>query len=278
MPSYKERKRLESLVFQEAEGRSFWTDGLDHAVKRKVAYVLDTVADKIAGPLGVTWTSRVWEIASNRFNFETGKPPEDYDYEALARESDDDIVLSFIEILADMIPTSELFEAMRSEINRIFDDHRVNFQLAPNEQIFPRDSQEIHARVTLPTIQLLHGRPEFVKAETAYMDALREIADGRPANAITDAGVALQETLKALGVEGNALGDQLKAAKKMSGLFASRDQPLLEGISKFGSWASAERNINGDAHNVTAAVVDDAWLMVHVVGALILRLAGKPRE
>jgi hypothetical protein len=41
-------------------------------------------------------------------------------------------------------------------------------------------------------------------------------------------------------------------------------------------WAAKERN-EGEAHPYTDAELDDAWLMVHVVGGPIVRLAGSPR-
>ena len=42
------------------------------------------------------------------------------------------------------------------------------------------------------------------------------------------------------------------------------------------SWAAADRAQMGDTHPGGVATVDDAWLMVHVVGALMLRLLRTP--
>lgn len=36
---------------------------------------------------------------------------------------------------------------------------------------------------------------------------------------------------------------------------------------------SADRSQTGDAHHASDANLDDAWLIVHVAGALILRLS-----
>src|SRR5437867_3146024 len=44
------------------------------------------------------------------------------------------------------------------------------------------------------------------------------------------------------------------------------------GVERIGEWVSADRSARGDAHAVTDADADDAWLAVHVVGALLLRL------
>lgn len=97
-----------------------------------------------------------------------------------------------------------------------------------------------------------------------------------PPDAITDAGTALQEALQALGCGGNALGGLIKDAMK-KGLLAPHDATLASGIKNFMAWASADRSETGDAHKSSDATLDDAWLMVHIVGALIVRLAGTPR-
>lgn len=52
--------------------------------------------------------------------------------------------------------------------------------------------------------------------------ALGEISNGKPGDAITDAGTALQETLTALGCDGNNLGALIKSAKA-KGLLAAHD-------------------------------------------------------
>ena len=84
--------------------------------------------------------------------------------------------------------------------------------------------------------------------------------------------------LDALGCEGNSLGPKLQNAKDR-GLLAPHDSPMAEIVKKAGDWVSADRSNTGDAHNAGSATVDDAWFTVHVVGALILRLAqGTPRN
>lgn len=69
-----------------------------------------------------------------------------------------------------------------------------------------------------------------------------------------------------VGCKGNALGPLADDARKR-GLLAPYDRKIID-------WVSADRSDKGDAHNATPASRDDAWLAVHVVGALILRLAG----
>lgn len=107
--------------------------------------------------------------------------------------------------------------------------------------------------------------------EKAYRAALEEIHNGKPDDAITDAGTALQETLELLGCEGNSLGPLIKSARNR-GLLGPHDTPLLESLVSVMNWVSADRSTKGDAHNTDDVSRDDAWLTVHVVGAVILRL------
>lgn len=111
--------------------------------------------------------------------------------------------------------------------------------------------------------------------ERAYRKALHEIASD-PSDAITDAGTALQEALGQLGAAGNQLGDRLRSAKRR-GLLVGHDERLVKAIEDMGHWVAADRSVHGDAHNADEALTADAWLAVHVAGALILRLTGPRR-
>jgi hypothetical protein len=155
-------------------------------------------------------------------------------------------------------------------VNAIFRSHRVSYKLV-QEQIIPLMSEELHAEVVEPVLYLLHGRPDLDAAQTAYRNALREISDDKADDAVTDAGTALQETLEALGCDGQSLG-QLVTSAKRKGLLGSHDERMTDGIELVLKWAAKERN-EGEAHHAVHAELSDAWLMVHVVGALIVRLA-----
>jgi hypothetical protein len=120
----------------------------------------------------------------------------------------------------------------------------------------------------------LSGLPGWTAVESAYQDALREIAQNHPHDAITDAARALQEALTLLGCQGSSLGTLLTSARK-TGLLAGHDEKLAKAIGSMIDWVSADRSEKGDAHKATTADRDDAWLMVHVVGALIIRLSRK---
>lgn len=136
----------------------------------------------------------------------------------------------------------------------------------------------MHDAVVAPTLYLLHSQPRFADAETAYQNALKELRNRDPADAITDAATALQDVLLALGCTGNALGPLLKSARS-KGLLKGSDTPLTEAIGRT-DWVSATRG-EGEAHTGDPDInMSDAWMMVHVVGALAIRLseADQPRE
>jgi hypothetical protein len=48
---------------------------------------------------------------------------------------------------------------------------------------------------------------------------------------------------------------------------------MLDAIEKAMHWVAADRSEMGDAHHATQATREDAWLIVHVVGAVMVRLA-----
>lgn len=122
-----------------------------------------------------------------------------------------------------------------------------------------------------PTLYLLRSQPRFASAEMAYQKALGELRNRDAGDAITDAATALQDVLLALGCAGNALGPLLKSAKS-KGLLKGSDTPLTEAVAKAVDWVSATRG-EGEAHTGDPDIsMSDAWMVVHVVGALAIRL------
>jgi hypothetical protein len=157
-------------------------------------------------------------------------------------------------------------------VQEILYEHLLAYDYIQGE-IVERRSQELHEEAVAPTLRLLAGRRKLEHVETAYQKALREIGKD-PADAITDAATALQATLIAVGAKGNSLGALVKNACNR-GLLAPYDQKLVADIVE---WVEADRSNKGDAHNARPATADDAWLAVHVVGALIRRLVEGPRK
>lgn len=167
-------------------------------------------------------------------------------------------------------------ETFKTQVRTILREHRVSFTL-PDTELVPFSSFELHVEVVEPTLSLLRGSSNFADVETAYRDALGQITLGDPRNAITDAGTALQQLLVALGCGGNQLGDLIRSAKA-KGYFANHDATFVDGLLKIMNWVAADRSELGDSHSVRTPTLDDAWLTVHVVGALILRLSDPERR
>jgi len=156
-------------------------------------------------------------------------------------------------------------------VNDILNEHRIGYELIEGHMV-EFESKELHEAVVAPTLKLLSGRSAWGKVEQAYQAALKEISAGTAGNAITDAGSALQEALLVANCKGNSLGPLIKSAVS-KGVFTGYDAKLAE-------WVSADRSMMGDAHKgASPAAREDAWLTVHIVGALILRMAAqRPRS
>lgn len=178
-----------------------------------------------------------------------------------------DLLGSITKVIRDIPGDAE--KEFTKVVNLILNEHRIAFRLVDGE-IVPVESDELHEEVVQPALRLLVGA-QFNDAHDAYLKALKEIQGNDSGDAITDAGTALQLTLTALGCEGKVLGDLLRDAKRKN-LLAGHDEALTDGIKRIADWAASERNITGDSHQHSTAELSDAWLMVHVVGALIVRL------
>jgi hypothetical protein len=163
-------------------------------------------------------------------------------------------------------------EAFRRRANAILEPHLVNLRLNENSRLVPLQSQEMHNQVVEPTLHLLHGQPRFADAEKAYQDALRELRDHRPDDAITDAAGALEQALRAAGCTGNSLGE-LRKSGQQAGVLKADDDRITGVIGQTIEWIKDKRNA-GEAHGSNAKYLQsDAWMLVHIVGALILRIS-----
>jgi hypothetical protein len=284
---YARRKRLEALAQAEAAGKSFSSTEFDRPARMKLVHAFrdscpENLQDKYA------------EVARGLILRDEGLPylhdPRVSELDDLLRyllTCDESMVPTAIEAIgvALTIPEYQMGGSPRAPVrlddftttvNTVLREHRVSFELIEGK-IVPLASQELHAEVVAPTLRLLSGRSGWDKVETAYQDALGELADGKPADAITDAATALQEALIARGCKGNALGPLAKSARG-KGLLGSHDGPMTEMLQRLIDWVSADRAAMGDAHHATQPSIEDGWLAVHIVGALILRLTGSRRS
>lgn len=280
---FSQRKRLEAIAKAEAAGESFWTTDFAPEVRTKFRHLFTDVSEE---------QEAYYIVARGLILRDEGKlflGHKDYnamnDLLTYAFNCDDNDFPSVIEAMAAacshpmimqgyrQVKSAELFER---DASRILREHRISYELV-NRQMIELSSLELHQEVVAPAVSLLAGRADLEKVERSYMKALEEISKGDAADAITDAGTALQEMLNSLGCGGNALGPLIKSARE-KGLLAPHDSPMLDAVYRVMNWVSADRSETGDAHKAGSPSLDDAWFMVHIVGAIILRLSARPRS
>ncbi len=270
------RKWQAKLAHDEARGVSFWTDIFDIKVRTRIYHAFgDAVGDYEYLESAMRARGLILREMGLLSLWKDGVS-DDVDLFNYLLTCPDDMVPTVIEALVaacyscrvQSYQKGAVFESIASRILR---EHRISFDLI-NHEMIEFSSRELHTSVIAPTLSLLAESDRWKKVESAYQDALREISNGQAGNAITDAGTALQEAFVLLGCNGNALGPLIKSARK-SGLLAAHDGPMADGIDKILHWVSADRSELGDAHSASKASLSDAWLTVHVVGALLLRLA-----
>lgn len=270
---FSERKREAEAAAREAAGESLWTEHIPRPARVRIAAEWQAHLNR----LGYGGEEALENDALSLLKFMVGATPIRVSPNSWQSIEDTDVLLTQLEAVIAAFNVRHVdTTGFQQWINDVFASHRVAFKMVDREFV-PISSDELHVEVVEPALRLL-ADSRFTLAHDAYMKALKEIANDDPGDSITDAATALQETLNALGVRGGSLGAQWTNAKKQ-GLLTGHDQRLADGIDKFVDWASAERNTNSDAHKHTDADRSDAWLMVHVVGALIVRLAGpRPRS
>jgi hypothetical protein len=281
---YGRRKRLKDLEAAEAEGRSFWSDELDREARYRLIYATRDLSEGLDN-----YSFDLVGYARNRTVADLGLPhlanhlsdSRQDAFDAILN-ADTDVVLSLLEAImfvsavvaqgrgtewSDSNRVKGRLPGFTETVRTVLREHRVSFDLVDGRFI-PIEDLEMHEAVVVPALTLLGGRKDLGAVETAYRKALEEIHTGTPDDAITDAGTALQEALIAVGCDGNALGPLINSAQK-KGIITGHDKKLLD-------WVSADRSTTGDAHTVSGASREDAWLAVHVVGAIILRITGGP--
>lgn len=275
---FSRRRRQAELAAREAAGESFWTSSFEERARRRIVFA----AIDGAGGLGADMYFKVArdKILRDEGNFFLTRPgiSDRTDIIACLVEGPDEMVVTAIEAFSVALTTDMVNNqtgnwhggaTFDSTVNTVLREHRISYELIDHRMV-GFESREMHTAVVAPALTLLDGLRGWGAVERTYQDALREIARGSADDAITDAGTALQEALTVLGCKGNQLGDLIKSGKAQ-GLFAPHDDKVL-------SWVAADRSQRGDAHYASSANVEDAWFTVHVVGAIILRLAhGGPR-
>lgn len=275
---YSRRKRLADLAGREAAGESFWTDKFDESARTRIALAFRNSASNF--PLYPAHARETILHDEGRLFLVNHQLAPDADLLTYLMRCDDETVPTVIEAMSLACNDSRLNHSTGNwrrtatfddKVNVILREHRISYELTKGRMV-PFSTKELHEAVVAPSLRLLAGHLNLEKVESAYQAALEEITNGKAANAITDAGTALQEMLAALGCEGNALGPQIASARG-KGILAPHDSPMLTAFEKVLHWVSADRSEKGDAHSVTSPTLDDAWFTVHIVGAIIVRLS-----
>lgn len=291
-PLYKRRRELRELQERERQGETFWTESFSPETRNRLQLVmLSSTGGRDYRTLEAAVQCLLADLG--QLHLSSSRSDARDDFFSYLSECEDEMVPSVMEafvqgytrafeqnarIQAFHSGTSytetliSMSEELLSELNRVLAEDRVAFELVDGEMV-PFASRELHVEVTQPALRLL-ATAGWERVETSYQNALSELARGEGANAITDAGTALQEALILRGAEGNQIGD-LTTSAKHRGIIAAHDAPLLQTIDKACRWVSADRSNTGDAHNSSSASRDDAWFTVHIVGAIILRLSSQ---
>jgi hypothetical protein len=288
-----ERQRQKAVAEAEAKGQKIWTGTFDNAVRTKIFHALKDAAegaDAFAIACDAAQRRLVKALGKHRLtnlNVSEIAPAlrlaSDYMYylDTCPNEMVPSVVeAAFVGLRAagDTLygaPAHLTTANFTTSVKAILDQHRILWDLVGDEMIELK-SKELHSGVVEPALRLLAGRPDLAPAEKAYQDSLREVSQGAPEDAITDVGTALQEMLRASGCKGNSIGDLAADARKRD-LLAPHDTRLAAGIHSIIEWVGADRSEKGDAHRAGRPSKDDAWLTIHVVGALIVRLAAGKR-
>lgn len=163
-----------------------------------------------------------------------------------------------------------------TSVNDVLLAERVEWHFS-DESFVQRGNSVMYADVVKPATVLLDSSPEFAKASRGFSAAISRLSDNKPDVAITDAASAVQEMFRALGVQGNSITDQIDAAARQK-VITQADRQLLRPLV---NWLNADRSDRGNAHHHRAddASKADAWLAIHVAGALMVRLSNQePRD
>lgn len=280
---FKRRKQQDELAKREAEGESFWTREFDPRTRVRLVRAFTGTLDQ-SDFYGVMQRAHELVCDDEGVHSLRNGPNPTSDLQTYMGDCDADDFASVIEAMLKglveriQINQSHMYtkdwrdlERVVAGIRGVLQADRVAWELADTGQMEPFSSRELYVEVVQPVLSLLSSRDGWEKVEKAYRDALSEIYDD-PGDAITDTGTALQEAMVAAGLQGNNLGRLIADAQK-KGILRGHDFGLTGSIEKALSWASANRNEKGESHSVSDATSDDAWLMIHITGALIVWLS-----
>lgn len=284
LPSELRRRREQATA--ELETGVTWLDGCPASVGTEIVVALETFTNMPRRVLDLAdkrldeHNSNVW-VSSTRLR---GEGDDHERLDALAAvvnafvwlsEHDDEREDSGFGNVPDLEPEYD-HDAFIEVVNDRLLHARVIW-LFEDGRFQERGNYLLHSEVLRPATILLGDDPAFGTASSAFQSALTRLSKGEMDVALTQAATSLQEFFRALGVEGNSVSDQLNGAQRQK-VISPADWSLLKPLV---GWVNADRSDRGNAHrhregDVTKA---DAWLMMHVVGALMVRLSNRePRD
>jgi hypothetical protein len=263
MVLYGRRETIRRNAEAEARGEAAWGAEFSSEARVRLAAICE---EEAANSLSLTVAAKALATLRADIGLEPDPsvpPTPTRRLRGLIRNRPDADIPSVLEAVHDALTPKRVRARFAASVNQILSDHMIGFEMIGGRMV-PFESRTMHAEVVEPVLTLLGGNPRWSKVETAYRKALGEISVD-PTDAITDASTALQEMLREIGCKGSSLRGLARDAQRR-GLVAPYDSKLLD-------WVGADRSQRGDGHGVTDATGDDAWLSVHVAGAIILRLS-----
>ncbi|WP_156399964.1 hypothetical protein [Phycicoccus sp. Soil748] len=158
-------------------------------------------------------------------------------------------------------------EVFLNEVEEILSE--TKFAIRGREGILREDLGAV-VLIDKPLAALVSNNPALRHVDDKLREALEELSAGNAADAVTDAGTALQMLLEHLGYAGGQLGDQVKQARK-SGWLDGIDTPMADAVDAIVRWIASVRNQRSDAHHGPPPETRDAEFVVRIVGLLVLR-------
>jgi hypothetical protein len=150
------------------------------------------------------------------------------------------------------------------------------FHVTPYGEVVLAEHAGTQAEVEGPSLETLE-RAGWTDVANKMHEALREIAEGNPGDAVTDVATGLQAAFARAGYNGKTLGAQIKAARdKQAGgrvAFAGTHDKLGAAADNLSEWLAGLRNISSDAHHGPEATQTEAELAVRISIALSAWLA-----
>jgi hypothetical protein len=280
---FSERKRLNEIQLAEASGKSLWTDEIPKSLRVKTIRLARSFEDELN-----EWPRRynrlfVLSEARELLLNDTGEIHLHNSYSDDVEDMGNFILNcdksrfpDAIEALSAAISTNDqiarqtsLADQFEMGMNELLKSYRVNFTLE-NGEVIPLEDTAVHSEIVLPTLRLLNKRG-WGKVEEPFREAIREIANNKPDDAVTDATTALQEGLRKIGCTGKDLKSLLTSAK--STVLKGADAKFVDAVDSLIKWASAARVNDGDNHKTAETDDERAWFVVNTVGILLLYLS-----